>query len=157
MCQLVCLEVPLPPYIKEPRGEEAPARRRWRRRSPTPTGSRTPPPILFQLGFPRGKEGEGWPATSPSPNRTRGRGRRAAHVGLPLLFSTKAHYGPYSSPGVPVTSRYSGKIPISPGTLPISKHRLPIYQSLRLDHFETPHHVRDHIQDSEQPSVHQNS
>ena len=25
--QLVCLEVPLPPYIKEPRGEEAPARR----------------------------------------------------------------------------------------------------------------------------------
>ena len=37
------------------------------------------------------------------------------------------------------------------------KHRLPIYQSLCLDHFETPRHVRDHIWDSEQPSVHQNA
>ena len=51
---------------------------------------------------------------------------------------------------------YSGKIPLSPGTIPISKYRLPIYQSLCLDHFETPRHVRDHIWDSEQPSVHQN-
>src|SRR3954471_6581470 len=31
----------------------------------------------------------------------------------------------------------------------MSKHRLPIYHSLRLDHFETPRHVRDHIRDSE--------
>ena len=43
-----------------------------------------PPPILFQLGFPRGKEGEGWPATSPSPNRTRGRGEARSPLGLPL-------------------------------------------------------------------------
>ena len=50
-----------------------------------------PPPILFQLGFPRGKEGEGWPATSPSPNRTRGGGRRAATLGCSFLLSTKAH------------------------------------------------------------------
>ena len=34
---------------------------------------------------------------------------------------------------------------------------LPIYQSLRLDHFETPRHVRDHIRDSKHPSVHQNA
>lgn len=86
-----------------------------------------------------------------------GGGRRAATLGCPFLLSTKAHLGPYGSRGVPVTSRYSGKILISPGTLPISKHRLPIYQSLRLDHFETPRHVRDHIRDSEQPSVHQNA
>src|SRR3954465_1437239 len=32
---------------------------------------------------------------------------------------------------------------------PMSKHRLPIYNSLCLDHFETPRHVRDHIRDSE--------
>ena len=39
----------------------------------------------------------------------------------------------------------------------MSKHRLPIYQSLCLDHFETPRHVRDHIRASELPSVHQNT
>src|SRR3954462_4109284 len=32
---------------------------------------------------------------------------------------------------------------------PMSKHRLPIYQSLCLGHFETPRHVCDHIRDSE--------
>src|SRR3954471_14188685 len=57
-----------------------------------------------------------------------------------------AHYAPR---GVPVTSRYSGKFLFSLGTIPKFKHRLPIYQSLRLDHFETPRHVRDHIRDSE--------
>ena len=58
--------------------------------SPTPTGSRIPPPILFQLGFPRGKEGEGWPATSPSPNRTRGGGEARSPYGQPFHLSTKA-------------------------------------------------------------------
>ena len=71
--------------------------------SPTPSGSRIPPPILVQLGFLGGEKRRRGPATSPSPNRTRGRGRRAAHVGLPLLFSTKAHHGPFSSRGVSVT------------------------------------------------------
>ena len=125
--------------------------------SPTPSGSRIPPPNpSWNRIRGGGKEREG-PAPSSCPIRTKGGEGRAAHEGLPLLFSTKAHHGPYSSRGVPVTSRYSGKIPISPGTLPISKHRLPIYQSLCLDHFETPRHVRDHIRDSEQPSVHQNA
>ena len=41
--------------------------------------------------------------------------------------------------GVPVTPRYSGICPKS------------------LGHFETPRHVRDHIRDSELPSVHQNT
>ena len=126
--------------------------------SPTPSGSRIPPPpILVGIGFLEGGKRERGPATSPSPNRTRGSGGRAAQLGQPLLFSTKAHYGPNSSRGVPVTSRYSGKIPISPGTLPISKYRLPVYQSSCIDHFETPRHVHDHIQDSEQPSEHQKS
>ena len=39
----------------------------------------------------------------------------------------------------------------------MSEHSRPIYQSLRLDHFETPRHVRVHIRDSELPSVHQNT
>ncbi len=128
-----------------------------RRRVLLPLGVGFLPPILVQLGFLGGEGREGGRPPSPSPNRTRGGGRGAATLGCPFLLSTKAHEGPYGSRGVPVTSRYSGKIPISPGTLPISKHRLPIYQSLCLDHFETPRHVRDHIRDSEQPSVHQNA
>ena len=83
--------------------------------------------------------------------------RRAAHLWLPLSLSTKAHMAHYSSrggSGNPPALRFS---PISPGTLPMSKHRLPIYQSLCLDHFETPRHVRDHIRDSELTLVHQNS
>ena len=55
--------------------------------------------------------------------------------------------------GVLVTPRYSGKIPESLGTIPMSEYNLPIYESLPLDHFETPHHVRDLIQDSEQTPV----
>ena len=44
-----------------------------------------------------------------------------------------------------------------PGTLPVSEYSRPIYQSLCLDHFETPRYVRDHIRVSELPSVHQNT
>ena len=39
----------------------------------------------------------------------------------------------------------------------MSEYNLPIYQSLPLNHFETPRHVRDHIRESELPSVHQNT
>ena len=46
---------------------------------------------------------------------------------------------------------------ITPETIPVSEYSRPIYQSSCLDHFETPRHVRDHIRDSEQPSVHQNT
>ena len=35
----------------------------------------------------------------------------------------------------------------------MSEYSRPIYQSLPLDHFETPRHVRDLIRDSEQSSV----
>ena len=35
----------------------------------------------------------------------------------------------------------------------MSVYNLPIYQSLPLDHLESPRHVRDLIRDSEQPSV----
>ena len=122
------------------------------------TGSRTPP-FLVGVGEggrrrERGRKGGRRPP--PCPIWTRGGGGR----GLPwppLLFSTKAHEAHYTPRGVPVTPQYSGICPNLPGTLPKLKHSHPIYRSLCLDHFETPRHVRDHIRDSELPSVHQNT
>ena len=52
--------------------------------SPTPTGSRIPPPILVQLGFLGGEGREGGRPPSPSPNRTRGRGEARSPLGLLL-------------------------------------------------------------------------
>jgi hypothetical protein len=67
-----------------------------------------------------------------------------------LCSPLMAHIFP---PGVPVTPWYSDKYPIQSETLPVSEYYHPIYQSLPLDHFETPRHVRDLIRDSEQHSV----
>ena len=78
-------------------------------RSPTPTGSRTPPSCLVGKGRGKGERGKGGAAPLPCPIRTRGEGAR----GLPwpaLLFSLMAHVGPLTPGGVPVTPRYSGKI-----------------------------------------------
>ena len=152
--------VPPTPVYKGARGGGGRPGRGALRGSPTPTRSRTPPiPSRSRRGGRKGRGGEGKRGPAPFALNQFGLGLWGAHPTLPLLpsISTKAHVGPLSPRGVPVTSLYSGKLPISPGTLPISKHRLPIYQSLCLDHFETPRHVRDHIRDSEQPSVHQNS
>ena len=55
--------------------------------------------------------------------------------------------------GGPVTPRYSDKYPKHSETIPVSEYYRPIYQSLPLDHFETPRHVRDLIRDSKQSSV----
>ena len=132
------------------------------RRVLLPLGVGFPPPPnpswnrIREVGTERERRRGGTGPLSPCPIRTRGEGR-AALPWSPLLFSIKAHYGPLSPRGVPVTPRYSGKILISPGTLPISKYRLPIYQSSCLDHFETPRHVCDLIRDSELPLVHQNT
>ena len=41
----------------------------------------------------------------------------------------------------------------TPETLLVSKYYCPIYESLPINHFETPRHVRDLIRDSEQHSV----
>ena len=92
----------------------------------------------------------------PSPIWTRGEEARGPPW-LPFSFTTKAHMAHYFSrggSGNPPSLRFSPK---SPGTLPVSEYSRPIYQSLCLDHFETPCHVRDHIRDSELTSVYQNS
>ena len=44
-------------------------------------------------------------------------------------------------------------VPGTLGTLPVSEYYHPIYESLPMDHFDTPRHVRDLIRDSEQHSV----
>ena len=64
-----------------------------------------------------------------------------------------AHYFSQGGSGNPPVLQFSPK---SLETLPVSEYSRPIYKSLCLDHFETPRHVRDHIRDSEQTSVHQN-
>src|SRR6266496_2409132 len=87
-------------------------------------GKGAPPPPLVQFGLHGGGATSPWPASS-SP-----------------LWPNKAHYFPRR---IPVTPRYSDKIPESLGTIPMSEYSLPIYESLPLDHFETPRHVRDLI------------
>ena len=149
LCVLGC---PLPPYIKE-----------WRRggpasygapqgRIPTPTRSRFPPfPSPTRRG--RKEEGERRKEGPPPPPLVQfGLGGRHL-LGGPL--SSEAHGGPLTSrggSGNPPALRFYPKLS---GTLPVSEQHGPIYQSLCLDYFETPRHVRDLIRDSEQPSVHQ--
>ena len=82
-------------------------------RSPTPTGSRTPP---FHVGVGEEREGErgGKEGGGAAPLLVQfgleGEGAR----GLPwppLLFSTKAHLGPLNPPGGSGNPRYSEKYP----------------------------------------------
>ena len=148
---------PPPLYIKEGGGRPAGPCGRAKRRSPPPSRSRTPPFLLLLGGGRKGERGKerGGRRPPPSPIRTRGRGGTRPSLAAPL----SSHQGPCG----PLTLRGgSGNPPAlwfstkSPGTLPVSEYSRPIYQSLCLDHFETPCHVRDHIRDSEQTSVHQN-
>ena len=150
--------MPPTPVYKGARGRPAGPVGRARRRSPPPSRSRTP---LFPTPTRRGKgRGTGRRKGGRHPPLLvqfgpEGRGC-TAHPGRPSL-STKAHKAHYFSrggSGNPLALRFSPK---PPGTLPVSEYSRPICQSLRLDHFKTPHHVRDHIRDSEQPSVHQNT
>ena len=158
--QLVCSRVLPAPVYKGPKGRGRPAKEGAPRGSPTPTGSRTPFfPSWNRRRGERGGRGEGKGGGCRPPSLVLfglGRGGERGPLLPPSLFSLEAHVGPITPRGVPVTSRYSGKMPISPGTIPMSKYRLPIYRSLCLDHFETPRYVRDDIRDSEQTSVHQN-
>ena len=73
--------------------------------------------------------------------------------GPALAASPLFHLGPlspYLCQGLPGTP--SGDL-VSPETLSVSEYSLPTYESLPLDHFETPRHVRDLIRDSEQTSI----
>src|SRR4051812_47078306 len=63
-------------------------------------------------------------------------------------LSPRGPLWPITSSGVPVTPPALRFSPKSLGTIPMSEYSRPIYQSLCLDHFETPRHVRDHIRNS---------
>ena len=66
-------------------------------------------------------------------------------------------YGPLRTNTNSRNSPVLQKIPKSFETFLMSEYICPIYQSLCLDHFETPRHVRDHIWDSNLPSIHQST
>ena len=148
----------LPPYIKEG-GRRRPALGGARQgsRIPTPSWSRFPP-FLVQLGEggkggKRGRKGERGRAPNPLSNSDWAWEGHAPPPG-------PSHYGPLRPIASFSYSRNSPvppKIPESLETFPMSEYSRPIYQSLHLDHFETPRHVPDLIRDSELPSVHQNT
>ena len=147
----------MPPYIKEQVGRRPTPWGAPRRRSPPPSRSRTPPFLLLLGGGRKGERGEGKGGAAPLLIQfgPEGEGARGPPW-PPLSLSTKAHVAHYLSPGGsgnPPALRFSPK---TSGTPLVSEYSRPIYQSLCLDHFETPHYVRDHIWDSEQTSVHQN-
>src|SRR5215216_1018674 len=114
-----------------------------------PSPSRIPPPTWNRK---RGREKE-----------KEGRGRHPSLVqfgpvhggarGHPLRPFSPFPYGPLRPNTNSRNSPVLRKIPESLRTFPMSEYSLPIYRSLRLDHFETPRHVRDLIRDSEQSSV----
>ena len=153
MDQLVCLGVPPAPVYKGSRRGGRPAHMARQGGVLLLVGVG----LLLGGGKEVGRErARGAPPPSPSPIWTRGR-RRAAHLWQPLSLSTKAHMAHYFSrggSGNPSALRFSPK---SPETLLVSEYSRPIYQSLCLNHFETPRHVGDHIRVSELTSVHQNS
>src|SRR5215216_2693253 len=106
---------------------------------PTRTTSPSRPPFLL-LEVERGKERErekerGGRAPFPLSNSdTHGGG---TPCGLPYL-SPMAHVGPLLSPGGSGNPPVLQYVPGTPGIIPVSKYYRPIYQSLPLDHFETP-------------------
>ena len=152
--------VPLDPVYKG--GKEEAGQQGARQGEGSPT--RTPVlvgfgPTLFSF-YRRGKRGRrgsrrrkrGWcplPKSNSASSLVGGAPAPCGLVSLPRM-AHKAHILPR---GVSITSRYSGKMPESLRTIPMSKCNLPIYESLPLNHFETPRHVPDLIRDSEQASV----
>ena len=144
MCVLGC---PLPPHIKEQGGGwPAPVGR-----APSRIPTRNPIPSRFPTWGRegegrRGREGRQGAPPLPCPIRTQGEGARHLPWPAPLspIGPIEAHYFPGGSGNPPVLRFF----PKTPGTLPVSEYSHPIYQSLCLDHFETPRHVRDHIRDS---------
>ena len=142
--------MPPAPIYKGARGRPAVPCWRARRRSPPPSRSRTPLfPTPTRRGKGRGRGGrkEGGVAPLLVQFGPEGEGARGPPW-PPLSLSTKAHVAHYLSPGGsgnPPALRFS---PTTSETLPVSEYSRPIYQSLCLDHFETPRHVCDHIRDS---------
>ena len=61
---------------------------------------------------------------------------------LAQIKCSRTHFGKHPEP-----------LPVNSGTLPVTNHYYPIYQTLSPDHSGVPRHVHDLIRDSEQHSV----
>src|SRR5215216_325549 len=110
-----------------------------------PSPSRIPPPTWSRKrGREKEKEGRGRCPFLVQFGLVHGGAR-----GHPLRPFSPFLYGPLRPNTNSRNSLVLQKIPESLGTFPMSEYSLPIYRSLRLDHFETPRHVRDLIRDSE--------
>ena len=144
--------VPPAPIYKGAREEEA-GPRRGRTKCGVilglPSPSRIPPPTWNRKkGREKEKEGRGRSLSLVQFGPVHGEGAQP-----PLRRFSPFPYGPLRPNMNSRNSSVLRKIPESLGTFPMSEYSLPIYRSLCLDHFETPHHVRDLIRDSKQTSV----
>ena len=120
-----------PPYHIFRRGEEGVERRKGRGR-PNPSPSFSLPPFLPPKVRPI------WGAQQPL---------------LAAVFPVLPHLAHIVARGCPEPLPVTRYVPGTTRTLLVSEYHCTIYESLPLDHFETPRHVRDIIQDSEQYSV----
>ena len=148
-CVMGC---PPAPVYKGAREEEA-GPRRGRAKCGVllglPSPSRIPPPTWNRKkGRDKEKEGRGRPLSLVQFEPVHWKGARP-----PLRPFCPFPYGPLRPNTNSRNSPVLRKIPESLGTFPMSKYSLPIYRSLRLDHFETILHVGDLIRDFEQTPV----
>ena len=160
--EIVCCAFGVPPAPVYKGGEEEADQQGARQGEGSPTRT----PVLVGFGptffsfYRRGKRGRrgsrrrkgGWRPLPKSNSASSLVGGAPAPCGL-VSLPPMAHMAHIFPRGVPVTPRYSNMYPIHSETLLVSEYYHPIYQSLHLNHFETPRHVRDLILDSEQSSV----
>ena len=144
----LCLEVPPVPVYKGAREEEAGPRRGCAKCGVLlglPSPSRIPPPTCNRKkGREKEKERRGRPLSLVQFRPVHREGARP-----PLRPFSPFPYGPIRPNTYSGNSPVLRKIPESLGTFPKSEYSLPIYRSLRIDHFGTPRHVPDLIRDSE--------
>ena len=114
-----------------------------------PSRSRISPPTWNRKkGREKEKEGRGRPLSLVQFGPVHGEGARP-----PLRPFSPFPYGPLRPNTNSRNSPVLRKIPESLGTFPMSEYSIPIYESLPLDHLETPRHVHELIRDSKQTSV----
>ena len=142
----MCHGVPPAPVYKGARGEVAGPRgcAKCGVLLGLPSPSRIPPPIWNRKkGREKEKEGRAPPSLVQF-GPVHGEG-----CGHPLRPFSTFPYGPLRPNTNSRNSPVLRKIPESLGTFPKSEYSRPIYRSLRLSHFETPHYVPDLIRDAE--------
>ena len=133
----VSMGCPLATYIKDG-GRRRPALIGCAQSVESP--SRIPPPTWNRKkGREKEKEGRGRPLSLVQFRPVHGEGARP-----PLRPFSPFPYGPLRPNTNSRNSPVLRKIPESLGTFPMSEYSLPIYQSLRLDHFENLVMSRSH-------------